>query len=124
MLADVPINPENVATVLNTLRLIPDDVILDMATRTFNMDQSQTCIVGWALRDMLGQPHITYSWRAIDDAVETFGGTVDEWYNLYIGVCHFLPRGWSDEPYLPEIELAFVQRVDEAVKNSRKTSRR
>jgi hypothetical protein len=120
MLADTPVNSENVAKVLRTLRRIPDDVILTMATRQFFMGDPDECVVGWAIRDM-GLPQKSYDEH---EAVTAFGGTYDEWRDVYIGVCYFMPRGWDRRPCFPEIELAFVQRVDEAVKNSRKTSRR
>lgn len=124
---------------LKTLRRIPDEIILDMGTREFEMGSSSACVCGWALRAALAPilslaPHriapewdgSAYSSCQVDDprlemygvverCVNFWGGTHDEWYALFTGV---IPpyNGLPLRGRLPEIERAFVERLNEAVR--------
>ena len=40
----------------NVFKSIPDEVILDMATRDFNMGESKSCVCGWAFRAGIRPP--------------------------------------------------------------------
>lgn len=116
---------------LATLRRIPDEVILNMATRPFKMDvgwgsayddrthtfQPCGCVVGWALRlmdeDVKFMPHFDI----IISAVDLFGGWYEEWASLYFGVIGRteVPGQKEYAGRLKSIERAFAMRVEEAV---------
>lgn len=102
-----------VSQYLETLRRVPDDVILSVATREFDMPNPRTCLCAWLVREQLAQQHDTAAddevgW-AIDEKV-LFGGTSSEWAEIYVGVL---------DRRLPAIELAFVDRVAEAVRGAK-----
>lgn len=110
-------NRKFVNAALRTLRRIPDDVVLAMATVKYTMGEGACCVVGWAVRqDLLAATGEDDAWMfgAIPRAVERFGGTYDEWNDIFSGVCYDETR--KAHMSLPEIELAFVQRIDEAVR--------
>jgi hypothetical protein len=104
---------------LKTLRRLPDDVVLDMATREFEMGLGDTCVCGWALRaglslangetpdevQLFGGPSLRDT-AVTEDLAKEFGGQRGEWEDIWDGVC------MGD---LPDIELAFAIRLDEAV---------
>lgn len=106
---------------LKTLRRIPDDIILSMATRNFDMLVPNVCLCGWAWREALD--HASKEKRAAltvgDDTAmrfdsvwcytdngcrKAFGGTSAEWSSIY---------GDAD---MPVVETAFTVRLEEAVK--------
>lgn len=113
---------------LQTLRRLPDEVVLDMATREFTMSRADFCLCGWAMRAALSQangktPEEFDDFGFPSDMAERFGGTEDEWRAIYLGVT---PQ-WSDlivgglewaenqlRGKLATIEEAFVHRVIEA----------
>ncbi len=110
----------------NVFRSIPDDVILDMATREFNMWNPNSCVCGWAMRaglDKLTDAGFGPVARNIESrnmlwcgspqsdkaCCEMFNGaTRAEWFEVYNGVTYDLPI----------VEEAFVERLNEAVENS------
>lgn len=103
----------NYRTYLKTLRRIPDDAILDMATREFDMGDPETCICGWAFAEALaiaaGAPAEdvkSCDWVTNAMCCNVFGGTQQEWLDIFGGV--------TSETTMPLIELAFVHRVEEA----------
>jgi hypothetical protein len=115
-------------TTLNLLRRVDDDIILSVATREFRMPSPQACICGWIVREALaglaGRPaDVTDVWEDVpggprtevddppDRCAALFGGRRATWNRLFYGV--------TDDAQLPSIELAFVQRVDEAVQGAR-----
>ena len=113
----------NVRRALATLRRIPDDVILAMGTVEYSMGAGQFCVVGWALRqDVLAATGEDNAHGTAPDAKARFGGTLAEWDNIFSGVCYDTREPSDDrklnEACLPEIELAFVQRMDEAVRRA------
>jgi hypothetical protein len=116
------LSPE-VARYLDTLRRLPDDVVLDMAGREFDMDSYTTCVCGWAVRIELAKQtrgatpdnQDVRGWVP-ETCEDLFGGTTQEWNSIFHGV---LAWGSGDYDILPLIELAFTIRVDEAVRNSR-----
>lgn len=115
----MPVNPY-----LQTLRRVPDDVILAVATRDIELGQGQSCLVGWVVREhlaaILQQPADDINaygdgddededWTPWERAAKLFGGTLREWCNLYTDV-----EAWEDEARAAT-EIAFVDRVLEAV---------
>lgn len=112
------ISPE-AAPYLKTLRRIPADVRLSMATRAIDPDARQTCICGWAIREAIAAVRhgdATYTDRDSDPNVspssaaamrDLYGGTYDEWDRLYWDVASHLPTS-------PLIEEAFVTAIQEA----------
>jgi hypothetical protein len=100
------------ADYLKTLRRIPDDVILSVATRDLELDHAQTCLCGWAVREAIARASgiadadmvevFGITWKCQD----AFGGSSDEWADIFWGVV----GGPASE-----IECAFVERVLEAV---------
>lgn len=108
---------------LTTLRRIPDEVILDMATREFQMFSARSCVCGWALRGGLsllnGKTPDEFDVNGNPAAMAArFGGTDEEWRAIFIGVtagCGTPGCGVCRAAgKLPDIELAFVHRVAEA----------
>lgn len=100
---------------LETLRRVPDDVILAAGSRDFEMGDGTTCVCGWVVREALARlpehKHETadqlnemgYPFRC----VTLFGGTEEEWQKIYDGVTY--------GPTLEHVELAFALRMDEAL---------
>jgi hypothetical protein len=120
---------------LTTLRRIPDEIILEMATREFVMGSAPSCLCGWALLEDLAalqakpldelvdnragdDPSFTNhdlfynssNAGAMQRMIDAFGGTKREWDAVFLGVCR--------APELRLIELAFTLRVEEAVNNA------
>jgi hypothetical protein len=101
---------------LDTLRLVPDDIILSMATRDFNMESPLKCLCGWAVQEMILQlafnncdrknlRHLQ-SESVLAAVRRIYGGTIWEWQGIFLGVMNFVN--------IELIELAFVLRLDEA----------
>lgn len=96
-----------------TLRRVPDDIILAVATRPIELRESQECVCGWMARE-------THARRMNVDAAEratrlsvtsaladTYGGSeFDEW----------CPINWAygSQIKAENLERAFVERVMEA----------
>lgn len=119
---------------LKTLRRIPDNIVLSLATRNFEMTNPASCLTGWALREAVGAlrgqpaedvPGNQYLWESCS---EQFGGTDDEWRRIFDGVCcagdsekknsagYCMGCGGGDtHGHLPLIEEAFARRVAECV---------
>lgn len=116
----MPRNPV-VTYYLKTLRRIPDDVVLAVATRDLDLENPQRCLCGWVIREQLaamngvaaekkkaGIPSSEWGdFDVVEHAVELFGGTYKAWDDIFIGVV----RDW----HAPLIEEAFTLRVMEAV---------
>ena len=99
---------------LKTLRRIPDDIVLAIASREIDVNNRDTCICGWALReniarslDKAADDVENPSWSTSVACADAFGGYVDEWSDVFLGV--------MDTPTVSLIEAAFVERVLEAV---------
>lgn len=101
------------AEFLTTLRLIPDDVILSMATRDIDLPDAWMCVCGWAAREVVARQ------RNVDAAEvggvfvtpllanELGGDEYTEWLPINHAWCY---------PGQPEaLEEAFVDRVLECV---------
>lgn len=122
-------------SVLETLRRVPDRIILAVMGRDVNLFDNATCLCGWLLREKLAEiqnvgasevplPQRQASWTngSVDIAsdagcVEQFGGDEDEWNAIHEGVMDDEESdeyGNPQEPNQHIIERAFVQRVDEA----------
>lgn len=100
---------------LKTLRRIPKDVRLSMATREFWMFVGWACVCGWAVRDAVlaatGEESVHpaivgHEGDWLGATRKTFGGTRREWQRIYSGVC--------DDKTAPAIETAFTIAVMEA----------
>jgi hypothetical protein len=99
---------------LNTLRRVPDDIVLAVATRNVEPLFSDRCLCGWFVREQVEQMtgssademDLPYS-ATIPRCIESFGGTEAEWYRLF--------RDIYPEPTGASVERAFVERVLEAV---------
>lgn len=101
------------ARYLKTLRRIPDDIVLSMATREIVPQDSEMCICGWALREALAPSHDI---DAVDvdvffhvktkSCARRFGGDLEEWEDLFWNI--------SNPGDMPLVESAFVTRVMEA----------
>lgn len=99
---------------LTTLRRIPKEVRLSMATREYDMNDPATCVCGWAIRDELlravGSENESHGFVQ-NECAERFGGEVESWDAIFDGVCY--------PERLPLIEEAFTLAVMEAVGASR-----
>jgi hypothetical protein len=125
MLSTTPIRPD-VLSYLETLRRLPDDIVLGLVGSDFNEAQANRCIVGWAVRgaiakrlglpvEEVGQsgwiyetPHgfATRDWSR--EAAHLFGGTEAEWDRIFLGVV---------SKRMPLIEEALAERLDEILLN-------
>jgi hypothetical protein len=101
------------AEFLTTLRRIPDDVILSMATRGIDLPDAWTCVCGWAAREVVARQRNVDA-EDVDGIFVTrvlaqeLGGSEDkEWRPINIAWCY------SDQP--DALEEAFVDRVAECV---------
>jgi hypothetical protein len=111
---------------LTTLKRVPDDIVLATASRDIELHSGNSCLVGTFVREKFVQmstldfehtdansaPNMgaTYYCDVQKNAAELFGGTEKEWDFIFSGVV---------TPHLHgPIELAFVKRVDLAVKRA------
>lgn len=119
------------ASYLRTLRRIPAEIRLSMATREFDMHDADMCITGWAIREALLRAFGTMKRvpgmevdgvkqcdpeASIRAAQTLYGGTREEWARIFWGVDGKDAQGnvaWTSE--LPAIETAFTLAVAEAV---------
>lgn len=106
-------------TYLTTLRRVPDDIVLSVATREMEMSSGETCLCGWFVKEQVGRL-LNMDPEAVDPfadvpgirafspnykASEMFGGGWEEWSSLYNGA------EWDTSA----VEEAFVERVLECV---------
>ena len=107
---------------------LPDEVILNMATREFDMENSCTCVCGWAFRAGID--------RLADSGFGPLAKHLDEKYmsgafsNGTQQGCSLLYNQASDtdwntvyyavtmEDELPVVELEFVKRLDKIVQGA------
>lgn len=130
------------------LEYVPDDVILEAASRDFEMSDGEKCLAGWVLRGVLarivdaatesvdlGEEGETLEYN--EDYNENIAGPVDPpemlsafvggrestWAKLFNGVMRVEgATNFMGVPYqvtLPVIEYAFARRVAEAVERTR-----
>ena len=105
-------------TYLDTLMRIPDDVILAMGTREFDMWEPSECVCGWALREGLARAPGYASVNADDvnqyrlaDGTRFVGGTVDRCVGVFGGRYAEWNTIFGDAVDRPDaVELAFVKR--------------
>lgn len=108
-------------SVLETLRRVPDRIILAVAARDLEFFDNSRCLCGWVVREAIAEirnmrasrtklPQLEgdryFTVNADDECAKRFGGTWYEWHEIYIGVTRY------DD--LPIIESAYVRRLDEA----------
>ena len=96
---------------LETLRRIPDDIVLSMMTLDLVLEEPSRCLCGWAVRESIAratnrEASFVATEFVPEQVVREFGGTYDEWDAIYYGVCG------KNAPY---IERALALRIEEAV---------
>jgi hypothetical protein len=102
------------AQYLTTLRRIPDDIILSIASRAIQPAEGEACICGWAVREAIGRavdldaeavdPYAEPGSGVVSGCIDRFGGNEDEWGGVFGGIV-------SRQDL---VEDAFVTRVMEA----------
>lgn len=108
----------NVKKYYNTLKRIPADIRLRMATREFNMNYRHSCVCGWAIRESIAStlpntdaagvfPFFNISLPL--SCATTFGGNVISWNEIFLGVVN---GNYND------IELAFTYALEDALKHA------
>jgi hypothetical protein len=98
---------------LTTLRRIPDDIILSIASREVVPIQCSQCICGWGAREALARVRGVdaddilrvdgFEFETWKTCHQVFGGEVNEWCDVFTDI-------YSG----PDVEDAFVTRVMEA----------
>ena len=107
---------------LDTLERIPDDVLLSALTRDMELGHPSTCLCGWVLREQMAKVAGVDAadvnadkwdyylsgdrWTVPAKCAAKFGGTYEEWAEIFHGVCDYRA---------PTIERALALRVLEAV---------
>lgn len=98
---------------LETLRLVPDDVILAVATRNIQLDSAFRCVCGsiirelWSIEQDVDFENVNFSNTIIEGLHMRLGGEPKDWYDI---------NGAYGDPVDAEaLELAFVSRLDECV---------
>lgn len=118
---------------LKTLRRVPDDIMLATATRKIITTEGDSCLCGWVVREALarvldvdaarvpalsvdetapfsGEPAAYFGdtrRTSAELARRLFGGTPDEWRDIYYGI--------DANDTVANVEEAFARRVLEAV---------
>ena len=113
---------------LKTLRRIPKDVVLAVASRHIQPDKNNFCLCGWAVREMMarfnGAPaerkrapeglDANGEWRdAALESARLFGGNLGEWYEVYYGITDSPESSGSR---YADVETAFTLRVMECAR--------
>lgn len=107
---------------------VPDDIILSVGSREIMLESDASCLVGWVVREGIARivnvdptdVHLRTEQvaEAVDCSVDDptfavctrmYGGNVDHWRELYFGVTY--------REELPDIERAFVNRIEDAINN-------
>lgn len=112
-------------SVLETLRRVPDRIIMATMGRDLDLNQPSTCLCGWFIREKLAEMQNVGASEVRSDgglrgtprrAAQLFGGSVEEWGGVYWGVVgmHHEDDFWRDAKITAIVEAAFVRRVDEA----------
>lgn len=114
---------QQVAKYLKTLRRVPGDVILSIASRDIDPLWAPTCLCGWVVREHLATiadkdaGEVNATGDSAYEAQEIYGGTDEEWEAIYRDI-------WDDEQHAWHhggtgkraalVEEAFTLRVMEA----------
>jgi hypothetical protein len=110
----------NINRFLKTLRRVPDDIILSTIARDLDLNDANSCLCGTFMREKIcqmkdvafertssGEMHSTTGMKVPGMCALLFGGTKEEWDDVFMGVTY--------ESDAPLIEEALMRRVDEAV---------
>jgi hypothetical protein len=104
---------QRVKEYLSTLRKLPDDIVLDLATRELELNNPQRCVCGWAVRASLGKLQdrdpARVNMEDVDEAEwlnQSYGFGDVTWHEIFDGVVEALEA--------PVIEEALRIRVIEA----------
>lgn len=112
--------------ILETLRRLPDRIVLAVMGRDLDLADGERCLCGWALREKIAElKNVGAStvrttdapdggWHVPIACANQFGGDELEWEAVFVGA--------TNHEELPVIEAAWVQRVDEAVYGRRRVS--
>lgn len=124
-------NPRNRLLYRQALDLVPDGIILDMATRKIEVTDGNACVVGWVLREQvaamveiraeevvnaqipLWAPSVSLALALCSEeipqmAAHLFGGTQEQWDTLYLGAMFDTPM----------VEAAFARRLGQALERA------
>lgn len=98
---------------LATLTRLPDDIVLAVMGRDLDLGYPYECVCGWAVRESIARElgiaasdvasGIQLPNLIVVECANRFGGSVDEWDRIFIGVC-------NDQ--MPLIEEAMARRLD------------
>lgn len=106
-------------TYLDTLRRIPEDIMLAIFAHEFDECDGNVCICGWAVRENLARLNNSDAedenaydqnapeggaWNPPARCAQMFGGEPREWQSLY-----------SNAASNPDVEAAVVDRLNEIV---------
>ena len=110
---------------LDTLRRIPADVRLSMATRELHVSSRSSCVCGWAIREAVARtterdagdvprddPAVPVDFSSASTMKKLYGGSYEEWDDIY----------WLSTDYSASssyIEEAFLIAVAEAAEGRR-----
>jgi len=114
----------NTLRALKLLRLVPDDIILSIATRDFNMIDGASCLCGWVVRETLARIRNVPIHTSVMDSIapesmccELYGGDRGDWEDVFAGVMRDETElEWSpNRMNLIDVELALITRLNEIV---------
>lgn len=115
---------ERTAAFRKTLDRLPDEIALAIGLHVYDketLDYGQSCVCGWIVREAIARetgrdPEEVHTDRPRFDIVDRFGGTFDDWDQIFTGVCE------PDRAAL--IEEALFDRVMAAATASTRKARR
>lgn len=114
-------------------RRVPDDIILSVASREFEMGDNASCVCGWIVREAVARlrnvaaemvdlsdtimlPNGEEFYLSKEGCHMIFGGSRLGWEEIFhgvTGISDFDPT-YEGNPAVPDIERAFMNRVMEA----------
>lgn len=104
-----------VEKMLETLRLVPDDVILAVATREIKLDSAFHCVCAyiakelWSIEQNVDVEEVKFPATILEGLDKELGGGEDAWYT--INTAYITPEESE------ALELAFVDRLNECVQS-------
>lgn len=124
--------PKKAAEVCQTLTLVPDDVILATLSRDINVNDGNRCVCAWVLRESIARIRGTDASSVFIDSRpwETlhmiYGGNVEKWRNIYLGVVTSPEIARSNEIWgwggcvtsIVDVEMGLLARLDLALSRS------
>ncbi len=102
-------------TYLDTLRRIPDDIILAIGAQDFDECSFERCVCGWALRERLAR-ELNVEPESVKAEIFTVPGRCSELFSGDYTEWHALFQGAMMDTL--NVETAFVDRLNEIVPES------